>query len=45
MRRALRQHLPAFAHLFGIRPWEIEDLTPLEIETFIAAARDLTSKK
>lgn len=35
MRRAHLRVLPAFAHWFGIRPWEFELLTFDEIEEFM----------
>lgn len=41
MRRALRASLPALAYHFGIRPWEVDDLTFGEVDVFIAALADL----
>ena len=34
MRRQLRAILPELAHWFGLKPWEVEDLTYGEIEQF-----------
>lgn len=36
----MRQYLPAFAHLFGIREWEIDRLTLQGFDTYAAAADD-----
>jgi len=37
VRRQLRAALPGLAHWFGIRPWEVEDLTFGEIDMFVQA--------
>ncbi len=37
MRRRLRAALPGLAHWFGIRPWEVEDLTFGEIDVLVQA--------
>ena len=34
MRRRLLDSLPALAHYFHVRPWEVELLTPDEITAF-----------
>lgn len=34
MRRALREQLPAFTFFYGLKPWEIEQLTFGELETY-----------
>lgn len=39
MRRQLRAALPGLAHWFGIKPWELQDLTYGEIEVFTTALR------
>lgn len=44
MRRELRSQLPAFSHVFGIQPWQIDDLTYGEIDVYLAALRDLTKE-
>lgn len=41
MRRALRAQLPALAHVFGIRPWEVDLLTYGEAEVFGDYLREL----
>lgn len=41
MRRQLRQALPGLAHYFGIRPWEVEDLTYGEITEFLRLMKQL----
>lgn len=41
MRRELRQALPGLAHYFGIRPWEVEDLTYGEITEFLRLMKQL----
>jgi hypothetical protein len=33
--------LPSFAHHFGIKPWEVADLTYGEVEDFLAAIKQL----
>lgn len=40
MLRQLPAYEPWFAHLFGIRPWEIERLTWLQLCTFRDAVDD-----
>jgi len=37
VRRQLRAALPGLAHWFGIRPWEIDDLTFGELDMFVQA--------
>ena len=37
MRRQLRAALPGLAHWFGIRPWDIDDLTFGELDMFVQA--------
>lgn len=44
MRRALRASLPALAYHFGIRPWEIDDLSYGEVIVFIQALQDLNKE-
>ncbi len=41
MRRQLRAVWPELAHWFGVRPWEIEDLTRGEIDEMLARLRKL----
>lgn len=41
MRRQLRAALPGLAHWFGIRPWEVEDLTYGEIDVLMRALEKL----
>lgn len=41
MRRALRATLPALAFHFGIRPWEVDDLTYGEMSPFLDALQNL----
>lgn len=37
MRRQLREALPGLAHWFGIRPWEVEELSYGELDVFVKA--------
>lgn len=37
----MRADLPLYAHLFGIKPWELELLTADELATFEAYANEL----
>lgn len=41
MRRQLRPALPGLAHWFGIRPWEVDDLTFDELDVFVKALEKL----
>lgn len=41
MRRQLRHVWPELAHFFGVRPWEIDDLTMGEIDEMLARLRKL----
>ena len=34
MRRALLEQLPAFSHVFGIHPWDVDRLTLREVNTY-----------
>lgn len=36
MRRALASLAPAFATLYNIRPWELPQLTEVELDEFLA---------
>lgn len=45
MRRVLRASLPALAYHFGIRPWEVDDLTFGEVSVFLEALADLSKKE
>ena len=42
MRRVAVNRLPALAHFFGIRPWDLDRLTAPEIEACIDALDELT---
>jgi len=37
MRRALGNRLPALSHFYGIKPWEVDDLTYSEVRIFLDA--------
>lgn len=45
LRRQLRANLPALAHWFGIRPWEVDDLTEAEALVFIDWLKQANEKK
>ena len=45
MRRALRTSLPAFSYHFGIHPWQVDDLTFGEIDSYLKALADLDKQK
>lgn len=41
MTRARLLHAwPTLSHLFGIRPWELDLLTPVELDEYLTAADD-----
>lgn len=40
MRRALVREWPAFCRFYGIRPWEIDQLTTDELHEFVTQRRD-----
>lgn len=37
MRAALADRMPALSYHFGIRPWEVDDLTRRELGHYLAA--------
>lgn len=41
MRRQLRRVVPELAHYFGVRPWEIDELTYGEIDELLRRLRTL----
>lgn len=40
MRARLLHTWPALSHLFHLHPWDLERLTPLELEAYLSAAED-----
>lgn len=41
MRAALIESWPALSYLFGIRPWEMGQLSPQELVVYVEAAADM----
>ncbi len=37
VREALRSHLPALSATFGLKPWDLEQLTLGELDTYLSA--------
>lgn len=44
MRRDLLKQLPALTHFYGLRPWEVEELTYAEVDEYLGQLAEYQRK-